>query len=109
MINKNKHQVVIVGMSPVGLSAHAQAILHASVSAGEVILVGSLDELKEKTGIDPESLPKEVKENPFESPPIPIKPYNMDLSDIIPISHADLMNSNNPWPSPKGRKGRRKW
>jgi len=101
---KNKAKIIVIGMGLVG--EEAQRIAEKLIEAGEIIIIDSIEELSKNTGIDIKDLPEEVKikSTVFDREPIPIRNYR--LNELI---NVDLLRENNPWPSPKGRNGKKKW
>ena len=95
---KERPQIIIVAADAhLGSSFNVEQIINKIEEQGDVIIIGSGDV----------SLPaKEQKENPFENPPIPFKNYR----EIEPLRDIRFYNEeSNPYPSPKGRRGKRKW
>lgn len=95
-IKKRTIGVMIVGDIHIGLG---RAIAMASADLKDtVIIVVSGGDIVDK---------KEEVNNQFGNPPMKIE----NLRCFEPTQEVDLkhMEFSNPWPSPKGRKGKRKW
>lgn len=99
MPKTGKTQIVIMGMMPPMSSIVSKAIAEM-VESKEIIFV-TQEQGAEMAAL----LKKEPKENPFENPPLP---YVISRMDTEPLSQI-FLNENNPWPSPKGRKGKKRW
>lgn len=85
---KNKPNIVVIGICPEKTLVQ-QLIKHAECA--DVIIIDN----------------KETqKENPFESPPIPIKKYNIEQ---LREPYIKPLLENNPYPSPKGRRGKKRY
>jgi hypothetical protein len=113
--NENKKpQLIIIGAGPDGkiVNRHIELHIEKLKEKHEVIFVESIEKARELTGLelDLEKMPTLVvddlkKDNPFENPPIPIKPYDLEAAKMPFIDFKE----HNPWPSPKGRNGKRRW
>jgi len=92
-----KTKVMIIGHVDHGKTTLTAALMQAMKVKEEDIII-----------VDVNKLPKEIKkEDPFDNTPkFVIKPY--DLEPLIE-PFIDLSVQHNPWPSPKGRKGKRRW
>jgi hypothetical protein len=112
MENENKKpQVIIVGAGPEDKDGTGRIALYIAglKEKHEVIFVDTLEKAKELTGLDlelgkmPTLVVDDLKENPFRNPPLKFErlpEYKVPFMD---------MTEHNPWPSPKGRKGKRRW
>ena len=94
-----KKPILIVGMCSLGMSvgrAMAEALATANMKHDVVIIgCGSGDTTEKK---------EEKVNNQFGNPPMKIE----NLRCFEPLQEVRL-EFNNPWPSPKGRKGKKKW
>lgn len=124
MENENKKpQVIIIGMGPETVMsleiAHHVARLQKT---HEIIYVESADKIKEKTGLDVDinSLPQlKAEDFGFLSPEatnLEMLKKNLEFSESIKFKNyrvdtpeISLREVHNPWPSPKGRRGKRRY
>ena len=113
--NENKKsQVIIIGAGPEDkMGAGRIALLIADLEKKhEVIFVDSIEKARDLTGLDlelgkmPTLVVDDMKQKTFENPPIPFKRYEVEMPPRIDFMD---MQEHNPWPSPKGRKGKRRW
>lgn len=109
-----KPQLIIIGAGSDGkiVNRHIELRIEKLKEKHEVIFVESISDAKKLTGLDldlydmPTLLIDDLeKDNPFKNPPIPIKPYDLEAAKMPFID----MKEHNPWPSPKGRNGKRRW
>jgi len=91
-----KTKVMIIGHVDHGKTTLTAALMQAlKIKEEDIIIVGAGDKLPEK-----------VKEDPFDNTPkFVIKNYAEPLPELRAID----LTEHNPWPSPKGRKGKRRW
>ncbi len=92
---KNKKTIMIIGHIDHGKACLTAAKL-AAMKDKSIVLVEDLKDINTQ----------EIKNNPFDKEPtMIIKNYRVE-----PLSEPYInMQEHNPWPSPKGRKGKRKW
>lgn len=120
---KKKPQIVIVGAVSDVTPAHILKYIEKLKETHDIILVDSIDQAKEKTGKDidiskmktvnaedfnPEAHKAMFKKNPLAEEPMKITNPYKDL-EPLPELKPHLMKEHNPWPSPKGKNGKRKW
>jgi len=114
--NKKLPQVIIIGAGPEDKIGTGQIALYiASLKqTHEIIFVDSIGEIKDKTGwdVDIDKLntltTKEIEnihnnKKIFDNPSIIIE--NLPKMEIPFIDFKE----HNPWPTPKGNRGKRKW
>lgn len=91
----NNKTIMIIGHVDHGRTCLTAAKL-AAMKDKSIVLVEDLKDINTQ----------EVKNNPFDKEPtMIIKNYRVE-----PLLNAYIdMQEHNPWPSPKGRKGKRKW
>jgi ABC-type polar amino acid transport system ATPase subunit len=92
-----KTKVMIIGHVDHGKTTLTAAMMKAmEVHKDDIIIVGA----------EGAELANIKKEDPFDNTPkFVIKPY-----DLEPLREPFIdYSQNNPWPSPKGRKGKRRW
>lgn len=106
-LENKKPQVIIIGMRDIGVSVARMAI--ESLSSTDVILIDSDKDLTGKTRIviDGENasmadiLPKEIKK---------MRERIFELKAYEPLRDVTYLNEPcNPYPSPKGRKGKKRY
>lgn len=104
---KKVKTILIVGFCGTPLSSVAKETLERLSKDGDkVVLVDSLDDVKEGD-VDEETLThlKKKKKDPFGPEPMKItNPY-----DGLPPINQYFPSDNNPWPSSKGRKWKKRW
>lgn len=103
--NTKGAKLIIIGTGSIGSMAIKMA--EEQINSGEIILVDSVEQISELTGInvdDVKEIVEERKVNPFENPIPYTNPYVEKLTDTINLNEV-----SNPWPSPKGRRGKKRY
>jgi hypothetical protein len=97
-IKKRTIGVMIVGDIHIGLGRAMAEVIASTHMNDTIIIVGSGGDIVDK---------KEEVNNQFGNPPMKIE----NLRCFEPTQEVDLkhMEFSNPWPSPKGRKGKKRW
>jgi hypothetical protein len=96
-IKKRTIGVMIVGDIHIGLGRAMAEVVASANLKDTIIIVGSGDVVDKKEEVN----------NQFGNPPMKIT--NLRAYDEPPLPELKNMEFSNPWPSPKGRKGKRKW
>lgn len=107
-----KPQVIIIGAGQDDIMGQGKIAMYISSlkEKHEIIFVDSIEKARKLTGLDldlekmPTVIINDLKENPFEKPSICYKCLPKIKEPFI-----DFNIISNPWPSPKGRNGKRKW
>ena len=96
-----KTKVIIIGHVDHGKTTLTAALMQAlKIKEEDIIIVGAGDKLPTVSAKMKES------EDPFDNTPkFVIKNYAEPLPELRAID----LTEHNPWPSPKGRKGKRRW
>ena len=95
-IKKRTIGVMIVGDIHIGLGRAIAEVMASADLKDTVIIIGSGDVVDKKEEINKQ----------FEREPMKIEDLRCFDEPVIDLKHMEF---SNPWPSPKGRKGKKKW
>lgn len=114
---RKRPEVIIIGHVGCGTTVLTSAIATAEAlmkkNGKEIVVVDSIEKLEKVTGV--KLTPEQIEELKDERKPISeiIKPepYTLRAHSFTELQSASVYDSteHNPWPSPKGRRGKKKF